>query len=150
AALDLIVSIGLLDSVNDLPGALLLMRRALKPGGLLLASFVGGGSGTTLRATLQDLEPDARRTHPLIDVRAGGDLLGRAGFTNIVADSDELTIRYPDLATLVADLRAAAATNLLIQRRIMTRRLYDALHARLDPGFTESLSLVTLTARAPL
>ncbi|HET8612108.1 MAG TPA: methyltransferase domain-containing protein, partial [Sphingomonas sp.] len=98
---DLIVSAGVLDSVNDLPGALLLARRALRPDGLFLAGFLGAGSLPRLRAAM--LEADmagggvAPRIHPQIDVRAAGDLLARAGFALPVADGERLDVRYRSL-----------------------------------------------------
>jgi len=115
---DLAVSVGALDTVNDLPGALTLVRRALKPDGLFLAAFVGAGSLPRLRRAMRAAEEAedtgaAPRIHPQIDVRAAGDLLARAGFALPVVDRDILEIRYGSLRTLVADLRAMGATNLL-------------------------------------
>ncbi len=120
-AFDLIVSAGTLDGVNDLPGALTLIRRALRPDGLFLAAFVGAGSLPALRAAMHaaDEAEDAGaspRIHPQIDVRAAGDLLGRAGFALPVADCERLTARYRSLHGLVGDLRAIAATNILAAR----------------------------------
>ncbi|MDF7777953.1 methyltransferase domain-containing protein, partial [Sphingomonas sp. AOB5] len=77
ASFDLVVSAGVLDSVNDVPGALALIRRALKPDGLFLGAFAGAGSLATLKAAFLAAEP-AARFHPQIDVRAAGDLLSRA------------------------------------------------------------------------
>ena len=120
-AFDLVVSVGALDSVNDLPGALALVRRALRPDGLFLAAFAGAGSLPRLRQALRAAEaaerlPASPRLHPQIDVRAAGDLLARAGFAMPVADAERVTVRYASLARLVADLRAMAATNLLAER----------------------------------
>ena len=120
-AFDLVVSVGVLDSVNDLPGAFTLVRRALKPDGLFLAAFAGAGSLPRLRAALRSAEaaeglPASPRIHPQIDVRAAGDLLGRAGFALPVAYCDTVHVRFESLAQLVADLRAMAATNILAQR----------------------------------
>jgi NADH dehydrogenase [ubiquinone] 1 alpha subcomplex assembly factor 5 len=118
---DLVVSVGVLDSVNDLPGALTLVRRCLRPDGLFLAAFVGGGSLPRLRSALlaaDEVEGSAAspRVHPQIDVRAAGDLLGRAGFALPVADIEDLTVRYSGLPQLVADLRTMGATNILASR----------------------------------
>jgi SAM-dependent methyltransferase len=118
---DLILSAGSLDTVNDLPGALIQIRRALKPDGLFLAAFVGAGSLPRLRRAMRAAEeaegrPPSPRIHPQIDVRAAGDLLTRAGFALPVADCDTLNVRYPAFATLVADLRAMGATNILAAR----------------------------------
>jgi SAM-dependent methyltransferase len=119
-AFDLVVSIGALDTVNDLPGALILARRALRPDGLFLAAFAGAGSLPRLRAAM--LAADAAqggaspRIHPQIDVRAAGDLLARAGFALPVADAESVTVRFPHLPALVRDLRAMGATNILASR----------------------------------
>jgi len=117
ASFDLVVSPGTLDTVNDLPGALALVRRCLLPDGLLLAGFVGAGSLPVLRQAMLDADMangGARaRIHPQIDVRAAGDLLARAGFALPVADSERLAVRYAHFPGLVADLRGSANTNLL-------------------------------------
>ena len=117
---DLVVSIGMLDSVNDLPGALLLIRRALRPDGLFLGAFAGAGSLPRLRAAMLAADEEegaaAARIHPQIDVRAAGDLLGRAGFALPVADAQSVEVRFGGLARLVADLRAMGATNVLASR----------------------------------
>jgi SAM-dependent methyltransferase len=117
---DLAVSVGVLDSVNDLPGALVLIRRALKPDGLFLGAFAGAGSLPRLRAAM--LAADAAeggaapRIHPQIDVRAAGDLLARAGFALPVADGEGFDVRFTGLMPLVRDLRAMGATNVLATR----------------------------------
>ena len=122
AAFDLVVSVGMLDSVNDLPGALTLIRRALRPDGLFLAAFAGAGSLPRLRQAMragEDAESNAAaapRIHPQIDVRAAGDLLARAGFALPVVDAESVTVRFPSLAQLVDDLRSMGATNLLAAR----------------------------------
>jgi NADH dehydrogenase [ubiquinone] 1 alpha subcomplex assembly factor 5 len=120
SSFDLVASIGLLDTVDDLPGALLLIRRMLKPGGLFLASFAGAGSLPRLRESMlaADLAGAGAspRIHPQIDVRAAGDLLQRAGFALPVADAHGVDILFPDLMSLVRDLRAMGATNLLRAR----------------------------------
>lgn len=121
ATFDLIVSVGVLDTVNDLPGALALIRRALRPDGLFLAAFAGAGSLPRLRAAMRAADEAqgwgaAARLHPQIDVRAAGDLLGRAGFALPVADIDGVSVRFPSLPALVRDLRGMAATNILAER----------------------------------
>jgi len=118
---DLIVSAGSLDTVNDLPGALIQIRRALRPDGLFLAAFIGAGSLPRLRRAMRGAEdsecrPPSPRIHPQIDVRAAGDLLTRAGFALPVADCESLTVRFSAFRTLVADLRAMGATNILAAR----------------------------------
>ncbi len=157
ACFDLVVSAGVLDSVSDLPGALTLIRRALRPDGLFLAAFTGAGTLSTLRATLRDAEGDrpAARIHPQIDVRSAGDLLLRAGFALPVADVEGLTVRYGTFGRLLGDLRGMAATNVLIGRTPLRRdtlaRAAAAFAARADPdGRTpESFQIVFLTGWAP-
>ena len=121
---DLIIACGTLDSVNDLPGALILMRRILRPDGLLLAAFTGAGSLPRLRATLMAGEGDrpAQHIHPQVDVRAAGDLLSRAGFAMPVADSETLTVRYGDILRLMHDLRGMGAGNVLASHPPALRR----------------------------
>jgi NADH dehydrogenase [ubiquinone] 1 alpha subcomplex assembly factor 5 len=120
AAFDLVVSVGALDTVNDLPGALLLIRRALRADGLFLGAFLGAGSLPRLRSAMLAADEAeggaAPRIHPQIDVRAAGDLLVRAGFALPVADSWGVDVRFPDLPTLVRDLRAMGGTNILAER----------------------------------
>ena len=119
-SVDLVVSLGVLDSVNDLPGALLLIRRALKPDGLFLGAFAGAGTLPRLRSAMLAADAEeggaAPRIHPQIDVRAAGDLLTRAGFALPVVDCHGLDVRFPSLPALVRDLRAMGATNLLATR----------------------------------
>jgi len=119
---DLIVSAGALDTVNDLPGALIQCRRALRPDGLFLAGFVGAGSLPKLRNALlaaDDAMGDGvpQRIHPQVDVRAAGNLLVRAGFVLTVADSEQIDVGYGDPLRLMADLRGMAATNVLAGQR---------------------------------
>lgn len=118
ASFDLVLSAGVLDSVNDLPGSLALIRRMLKPDGLFLGAFVGAGSLPRLRSAMAAADGDraAPRIHPQIDVRSGGDLLMRAGLTLPVADGERLTVRYSSLLGLAADLRGMAAGNVLKDR----------------------------------
>jgi NADH dehydrogenase [ubiquinone] 1 alpha subcomplex assembly factor 5 len=117
---DLIVSVGALDTVNDLPGALILARRALRPDGLFLAAMAGAGFLPRLKAAMLVADEAegaaAPHIHPQIDVRAAGDLLVRAGFALPVADTEGVDVRFPDLFALVRDLRAMGATNLLAAR----------------------------------
>lgn len=156
-AFDLIVSAGTLDSVGDLPGALALARRALRPDGLFLAAFVGGNSLPTLRRTLIEAESPrtAARIHPMVDVRSAGDLLVRAGFALPVAVSETLTVRYSSLFTLLADLRGMGASNIMPGRRPLTRatlaRAAEIFAEAADPdGKTaEKFDILYLTGWAP-
>jgi SAM-dependent methyltransferase len=115
ASQDLIVWSGGLDSINDVPGALLRCRLALKPDGVLVGCFSGDGSFPALRAALAAADGDrpVARMHPQIDGRAMGDLLGKVGLALPVIDIDRLSLAYRSLDALVSDLRAAALTNML-------------------------------------
>jgi SAM-dependent methyltransferase len=141
ASFDLIVSAGVLDQVNDVPGALIQIRRALRPDGLFLGAFAGAGSLATLRSAFLAAEP-AARFHPQIDVRAAGDLLSRAGFALPVADVETLTVRYAGIANLLRDLRGMAATNLLPGAAPLTRTTL----ARAAEGFAEQAGTEGRTA----
>jgi SAM-dependent methyltransferase len=157
ASFDLVVSAGVLDSVNDVPGALAQIRRALRPDGLFLGAFIGGQSLVQARAAFREAEADrpAARFHPMIDVRSAGDLLVRAGFALPVADSETLNVRYADLFGLIGDLRGMAASNVLRERVPMTRGTVataaQAFTNRADPDgrVAERFDLIFLTGWAP-
>ncbi len=155
ARFDLVVSAGVLDAVNDLPGALIQIRRALRPDGLFLGAFAGAGSLATLRAVLRAVEPQTTRLHPQIDVRAAGDLMVRAGFALPVADLETLRVRYPNVLGLFADLRGMAVTSLLPRPAPLSRTVLaaaaDEFAARADPdGRTaERFDIVFVTGWAP-
>lgn len=122
ASLDLVVSALALQFVNDLPGLLVQVRRALKPDGLLLAAFTGGETLTELRQAFAAAEAEIEggispRVAPFVDVREAGSLLQRAGFALPVVDIDRLVVRYASPFALMRDLRRMGATNALIERR---------------------------------
>jgi SAM-dependent methyltransferase len=96
---DLVLNFGTLDTVNDLPGALIHIRNALSPGGLMIASFLGFGSLPVLRQAMLEADGDrpAPRIHPQVDVRAGGQLMQRAGFADPVVDSRSLYVSFRSL-----------------------------------------------------
>lgn len=112
----LIASLAVLDTVNDLPGALIHQRAALAPGGVMLASLVGAGSLPRLRGALLAADGDrpAARLHPAVDAKGGAGLLQRAGFTRQVADTWTVRLRYGALETLIGDLRAQGLNSALI------------------------------------
>ncbi len=121
ASCDLIVSLLALQYANDLPGALIQMRQALKPDGLMIACLFGNETLTELRQALTAAESEilggaAPRVAPFADVRALGGLLQRAGFALPVADLDRVRARYRDMAALMADLRAMGGANALCAR----------------------------------
>jgi hypothetical protein len=156
---ELIVGLGLLDAVNDLPGALIHLRTALKPGGLVMAHFIGGQSLPALRAAMLAAEPDrpAARIHPLVDPRAAPGLLQRAGWKDPVIDTHALTVRYSTLDRLVSDLRDQGLSNALAKPaaplgKNAHNRARAAFAARADAdGKTpETFQIVTLTGRRSL
>lgn len=121
-ALDLAVSALSLQHVNDLPGALLQIRRALKPDGLFLAALLGGETLTELRQALMQAEAEIEggvspRVAPFADLRDLGALLQRAGFALPVTDVDRVAARYSSAFALMQDLRRMGATNVLLERR---------------------------------
>ena len=153
---DLVASVGSLATVNDLPGALIQMRALLVPGGMAMASFVGGTSLTRLRRAILAAEPDrpSARMHPLIDPRSCTDLLSRAGWADPVVDSYALTVRYPSMAKLVRDLREHAMGKVLASdapplARDGVQRAEEAFMAMADEDgkVSESFEIVTLTGR---
>lgn len=121
ASFDCIICIGMLDTVNDLPGALALFRRALTSDGVLIIAMAGAGSLPVLRQAVGEVDPGRAHFHPQIDVRAMGDLLLRAGFAQPVVDMDSVNARYSGLAPLVTDLRANAQSNALIGRTALPK-----------------------------
>jgi len=121
ASLDLVVSVLAFQFVNDLPGTLIQIRRALKPDGLLLAALVGGDTLIELREAFAVAEVEIEdgvspRVAPFADVRDMGALLQRAGFALPVADVDRMTARYSSPFELMHDLRRMGATNPLVER----------------------------------
>lgn len=155
---DLVTAAGGLDSVNDLPGALVLVRRALRPDGLFMGAMIGAGSLPRLRAALLASDPDraVARIHPQVDVRSAGDLLARAGFALPVADGERVTVRYSSFFALLADLRGAGASNVLAGLvpplgRAALARAAEAFASFADPdGKTaETIEIVHLLGWAP-
>lgn len=156
---DFIGVIGQLDAVNDVPGALIHLRGALIPGGLVIASFIGGQSLPALRAAMLAAEPDrpAARLHPLVDARAAPSLLQRAGWKDPVVDTRTLAVRYSSLDRLVADLRDQGLGNALARPAaplgkpaLAQARAAFAGRAEADGKVTETFEIVTLTGRRSL
>lgn len=120
-SLDCVVSLLSLQFVDDLPGTLIQIRRALRPDGLFLAAVIGGSTLTELRDALSTAEIEqtgglSPRVAPFIEVRDLGALLQRAGFALPVTDSDRFTVRYRSMFDLALDLRAMGASNPLVDR----------------------------------
>ncbi|MGD9979910.1 MAG: methyltransferase domain-containing protein [Hyphomonadaceae bacterium] len=129
-AFDLIVSPLTLHWINDLPGALIQLRLALKPDGLMLASLFGGDTLHELRLSLIEAESELTggagpRVSPFADLADIAGLLQRAGFALPAADRDVVTVRYADPMRLLADLRAMGETSALRERspRALSRRI---------------------------
>ncbi|WP_417516806.1 methyltransferase domain-containing protein [Minwuia sp.] len=119
---DLIFSPLALHWVNDLPGALIQLRRALKPDGLLLAAMFGGGTLIELRQCLMAAELEIEggaspRVSPFAELGDASGLLQRAGFALPVADMDTITVTYAHPLKLLADLRGMGEQNAVIERR---------------------------------
>jgi SAM-dependent methyltransferase len=143
ASLDLVVSAFALQAVDDLPGALIQICRALKPDGLFLAALLGGDTLTELRESFAVAESEltggmSPRVAPFADLRDMGALLQRAGFALPVTDVDRVVVRYSSPLALMADLRRMGATNPLIERRRVPLRR-DVL-ARLLEVYAERFS----------
>ncbi len=163
ASLDLIVSGLALQFVNDLPGVLVQIRRALKPDGLVLAALLGGDTLTELRQVFAAAESEMEsgvspRVAPFADLRELGALLQRAGFALPVTDVDRITVRYDTAFDLMRDLRRMGATNaLLARRRTPLRRstllrmaeIYAERFADSDGRLRATFEIVWLSGWAP-
>ena len=163
ASLDLAVSALALQFVNDLPGILSQICRALKPDGLLLAAMIGGDTLTELRQCFAAAEAECEgglspRVAPFADLRDVGGLLQRAGFALPVADLDRIVVRYGDAFALMADLRRMGATNILLERRrTPTRRatmlrmaqIYTERFADPDGRIRATFDVIWLSGWAP-
>ncbi len=162
-SLDLCVSALSLQFINDLPGTLIQIRRALRPDGLFLATLAGAGTLTELRDCLTRAELEikggaAARVLPFADTRDLGGLMQRAGFALPVTDMDSLTVRYDSMFALMTDLKAMGATSVLreknnspLGRQVFLRaaELYEENYADPDGRIRATFNLVTLLGWAP-
>jgi SAM-dependent methyltransferase len=162
-SLDLVVSALAFQFVNDLPGVLAQIRRALKPDGLLLAAMIGGDTLTELRQSFAAAETEcdggvSPRVAPFADLRDIGSLLQRAGFALPVTDVDRIVVRYDNAFALMADLRRMGATNILVERRrTPTRRatmlrmaqVYGERFADPDGRIRATFDVIWLSGWAP-
>jgi len=160
---DLVISNLSLHWVNDLPGALLQIRRLLKPDGLFLAAMLGGETLKELRQAMMEAELAEEggvspRVSPFVDVKDAGALLQRAGFSLPVADVDPVDVTYGNPMTLLADLRGMGETNAVaVRRKTMTRRgtllralsLYQERFAGPDGRMPASFQILTVTGWTP-
>jgi SAM-dependent methyltransferase len=163
ASLDLVVSSLALHWANDLVGALIQVRRALKPDGLFVGALLGGASLTELRQALLEAEVEVRggagpRVSPFADAFDGAALLQRAGFALPVADVDRVVVRYAHPLKLLADLRAMGETNVLVERpaaplsRAALARMFEIYAQRFsdpDGRVRATFEILTLTGWAP-
>ncbi len=162
-SLDLVVSALALQFVNDLPGVLAQIRRALRPDGLLLAAMIGGDTLTELRQAFAAAEAELEggvspRVAPFADLRDIGALLQRTGFALPVTDVDRIVVRYESAFALMQDLRRMGATNVLVERRRMpTRRatllrmaqIYSERFADPDGRIRATFEVIWLSGWAP-
>ncbi len=163
ASLDLVVSALSLQLVDDLPGVLVQIRRALKPDGLLLAAMLGGRTLTELREAWLLAEDEllggaSPRVAPFADVRDLGGLLQRAGFALPVVDSDLVTVTYADPLALMRDIKAMGGSNMLTERRrvpvtrgllLRAAEIYAERFALDNGRVPATFEIMTLTAWAP-
>jgi SAM-dependent methyltransferase len=161
-SLDLAVSCLALHWVNDLPGALIQIRRALKPDGMFLAAMLGGDTLSELRGAMMEAELAEEggvspRTSPLAALSDAAGLLQRAGFALPVADSETITVTYDDAFALMRDLRGMGETNAAaLRRRNFSRRAtllgamdrYRIAHAK-DGRIPATFEVLFLTGWAP-
>lgn len=162
-SIDLAVSALAFQFVNDLPGVLAQIRRALRPDGLLLAALPGGDTLTELRQSFAAAETECEggispRVAPSADLRDIGHLLQRAGLALPVTDVDRVVVRYDDAFALMHDLRRMGATNVLVERRrAPTRRttmlrmaqIYGERFSDADGRIRATFDIVWLSAWAP-
>ncbi len=163
ASLDLVVSGLSLHLVNDLPGTLIQIRRALKPDGLFLAALLGGRTLHELREAFLQAESEldgggSPRVAPFADVRELGALLQRADLALPVADADTVNVTYPTALDLMRELRAMGASNMLVDRRktflrratlLRAAEIYAERHATPDGRVRATFEIVTMTGWAP-
>jgi len=161
--LDLVVSGLSLQAVNDLPGVLVQVRRALKPDGLFLAALLGGDTLAELRQSFAVAESEhdggvSPRVAPFPDLRDLGALLQRAGFALPVTDVDRITVRYATPLGLLHDLRRMGAANPLVERRRVPLRratlmramaVYAARFADADGRVRASFEVIWLSGWSP-
>ena len=162
-SLDLAVSALAFQFVNDLPGVLVQIRRALRPDGLLLAAMIGGDTLIELRQSFAAAEAELEggvspRVAPFADLRDVGALLQRAGLALPVTDVDRIVVRYDSAFGLMQDLRRMGATNILVERRrTPTRRatmlrmaeIYRERFADSDGRIRATFDVIWLSGWAP-
>jgi hypothetical protein len=160
SAYDLCVSVGVLDTANDLPRVLLAVRFALKEDALAVGAFSGGDTLPILRSAMRAADESmgmaTPHVHPRIEPSAFAQLLADAGFTMPVVDVDRVDVSYRSLADLVRDLRAMGASNILTarSRKPLTRAAATAAAEQFaseskDGRVTERFELLHFAAWTP-
>ncbi|KAL0383385.1 UNVERIFIED_CONTAM: putative methyltransferase, mitochondrial [Sesamum calycinum] len=158
SSLDLVISCLGLHWTNDLPGAMIQSRLALKPDGLFLAAILGGETLRELRiaCTVAQMEREggiSPRLSPLAQVRDAGNLLTRAGFSLPGVDVDEYTVRYNSALELIEHLRTMGETNALLQRSNILKRdtalataaVYESMFAAEDGTIPATFQVIFMT-----
>ena len=146
---DLVLAIGTLDTVNDLPLAISLIRHATKAGGLFIGALTGANTLPQLRAAMRAADSSAGtaspHVHPRIEAAALPALLSSAGFANPVVDIDQVKVGYRSFDRLIADLRRMGATNILSDRsrQPLTRAGYEAAKARFHAASQDGRTIET-------
>ncbi|KAF8313404.1 S-adenosyl-L-methionine-dependent methyltransferase [Clavulina sp. PMI_390] len=160
-SLDAVVSCLALHWVNDLPGALVQIKEALKPDGVFMGAMIGGDTLFELRTALQVAEVEREggispRVSPMTDTRDVSNLLGRAGFTLLTVDIDDVEVMYPSMWELVEDLRYMGESNAIVDRRtflhrdtlLATSAAYEALHKK-DGGIPATFQIIFMIGWKP-
>lgn len=158
---DLIASSMSLHWVNDLPGCLLQIRKCLKPSGIFVAAMPGIETLKELRNCLMGAEIEitggtAPHISPFSDVKTMGHLLGRAGFSRPVADSESLHVSYADMFALMAEIKNMGEGNTLMRRSNFIRRdvlaraaeKYKDLYGDGEGGIVATIEIITITGLA--
>ncbi|KAJ2026037.1 hypothetical protein H4S03_008721 [Coemansia sp. S3946] len=161
-SLDAVVSSLSMHWVNDLPGMLIQIRKALVPDGVFIGAMFGGDSLFELRTSLQlaDIERDggiAARVSPLTDTRDVGSLLNRAGLTLSTIDVDSIVVNYPSMLHLVSDINAMGEGNAVVQRLPFIKRdtllaasaIYKELYGNEDGSIPATFQVIYMIGWKP-
>ncbi|RIA99188.1 S-adenosyl-L-methionine-dependent methyltransferase [Glomus cerebriforme] len=161
-SLEAVISNLSLHWVNDLPGAMIQIRRSLKPDGVFIASIFGGDTLFELRTSLQLAESEREggispRISPMTDVRDVGNLLSRAGFNLTTIDIDDITVNFPSMFELIQDLRSMGESNAVLTRRPFLKRdtmlaasaIYKELHGNPDGSIPATFQIIYLIGWKP-
>ncbi|KAG8763589.1 hypothetical protein FRC11_001158, partial [Ceratobasidium sp. 423] len=148
--------------VNDLPGALIQIREALQPDGVFLGAMFGGDTLFELRTSLQLAQVEREggispRVSPMTDTRDVSNLMGRAGFTLLTVDTDDVRISYPSIWELMEDLRDMGESNAIVSRNTFIKRdtliaadaIYKALHGEEDGSVPATFQIIYMIGWKP-